>query len=363
ESIYSISRAELNKMLMSIAESTGKVKIHFQEKLHSVDFESKKLQFENDKTRTNSTVSFSKVFGTDGSASVMRHTLRDRFQFQETESQLDYGYKELTMTPGASGSFRMEKHGLHIWPRGSYMLIALPNYDASFTCTLFLPHQGPLSFESLNSPQQVNEFFKSQFPDIVPLIPDLAEQFFQNPTGHMVTVKCNPWNYQEDAVLLGDAAHAIVPFFGQGMNCGFEDVAVFWEMVESLKGKQSSQSWKDLFSKFSTSRKPNADAIADLAVENFVEMRDKVGDPKFLMAKEVEKVLEKHFPKDYTSRYRLVSFSRVPYRVALEVGVLQDKILAELCSGIERAEEVDLGKAKALIQQEIVPLLNSVRTS
>ena len=363
ESIYSISRSELNKMLMSIAEQTGKVKIHFQEKLVSVDFGNKKLNFQNDKTKDSKHVSFSQVFGTDGSASVLRHTMKEKFHHEESESLLNYGYKELTMTPGPQSTFKMEKHGLHIWPRGSYMVIALPNFDGSFTCTLFLSHQGTLSFESLNTPERVQSFFSEQFPDLVPLIPDLSQQFFDHPTGHMVTVKCSPWNYQGDAVLLGDAAHAIVPFFGQGMNCGFEDVTVFWELYERVFKPAPISNWKSLFQEFSEVRKANADAIADLAVENFVEMRDKVGDRKFLLAKEVEKILEKQFPMDYTSRYRLVSFSRVPYRIALEAGILQDKILSQLCEGIQQAHEVDLTQAQRLISKELAPLLRSARIS
>ncbi|MBM4317087.1 MAG: FAD-dependent monooxygenase [Deltaproteobacteria bacterium] len=363
ESIFSISRGELNKMLMTIAERTGKVKVHFQHKLTDVDFKTRTLVFLDEKTQTEKKITGSKVFGTDGSASILRHAFHKKFQYEQSESVLNYGYKELTISPTSSGQFQMEKHGLHIWPRGSFMLIALPNFDGSFTCTLFLPHQGALSFEQLNDSKKVEAFFKAQFNDVIPLIPDLTEQFFSNPTGQMVTVKSAPWNYGGDYVLLGDAAHAIVPFFGQGMNCGFEDVAVFWELLENEMSLNKDINWEKLFSRFSSLRKPNADAIADLAVENFVEMRDKVGDPKFLLAKEVEKILEKEFPEDYTSRYRLVSFRRVPYRVALEAGVLQDKILTELCSGIKKPEEVDLNKAKSLIQKELAQLLKSTRTT
>lgn len=361
ECIYSISRGELNKTLMTIAEGTGRVKIHFQEKLSAVDFNQRQLTFINDKTKHERIVSYSKVFGTDGSSSVLRHTLRDQFDHEETESLLSHGYKELHMSPGPGNSFKMEKHGLHIWPRGSYMLIALPNCDGSFTCTLFLFNQGPLSFENLKTRDQVEAFFQEQFPDVMPLIPDYLDQFFHNPTGQMVTVKTYPWNHSEDVVLLGDAAHAIVPFFGQGMNCGFEDVAVLWEMMEKFSSSKSTLPWGKIFEEFTQARKPNGDAIADLAVDNFVEMRDRVADQKFLLAKEVEKILEKQFPGEYVSRYRLVSFTRVPYRIALAAGKLQDKILAELCAGIHRPDEVDLEKAGELIRKEIAPLLKTAR--
>lgn len=361
ECIYSISRGDLNKTLMTIAESTKKVKIHFQEKLTSVDFKQRQLVFQNDKTKEETEVDYSQVFGTDGSSSLLRHALRDQFGHEESESLLSHGYKELHMPPGLNRQFQMEKHGLHIWPRGSYMLIALPNCDGSFTCTLFLFNEGPLSFESLTTPEKVEGFFKEQFPDIIPLIPDYIDQFFHNPTGQMVTVKTFPWNYRDDIVLLGDAAHAIVPFFGQGMNCGFEDVAVLWDMVE--RSNREDIPWKTIFDEFSVVRKPNGDAIADLAVDNFVEMRDRVADKKFLLAKEVEKLLEKRFPEEYVSRYRLVSFTRVPYRIALDAGKRQDKILSMLCEGISNAGDVDFEKAHELIKKEIAPLLKNMRTS
>lgn len=363
ECIYSISRGELNKTLMNLAEATKKVKIRFHEKLTEVDFNHRQLKFQNDKTKKETEVHYTKVFGTDGSSSVLRHTLRDKFGHEETESLLSHGYKELHMSPGPNQSFKMEKHGLHIWPRGSYMLIALPNCDGSFTCTLFLFNDGPLSFKSLTTREQIKSFFNEQFPDVIPLIPDYIDQFLTNPTGQMVTVKTYPWNYLDDVVLLGDAAHAIVPFFGQGMNCGFEDVAVLWEMMETARGQNSAIPWGTIFNEFTKLRKPNGDAIADLAVDNFVEMRDRVADPQFLLAKEVEKILEREFPGEYVSRYRLVSFSRVPYRIALDAGKRQDKLLAELCSGIQKAEEVDLNKAGVLIRKEIAPLLKTTRNS
>ncbi len=267
------------------------------------------------------------------------------------QEQLSHGYKELTIPAGPGGAFRMEKNALHIWPRGSYMLIALPNEDGSFTCTLFLPFEGPVSFASLDSPEQVVRFFEEQFPDALALIPELTHDFFHNPTGAMVTVKSAPWHLGGRALLLGDAAHAIVPFFGQGMNCGFEDCVVLDECL----GRHSQ--WAEAFEAFFRLRKTNADAIADMAVENFVEMRDKTADPRFLLEKAVEKALLNAFPGEFISRYSLVSFSRVPYRLAYEVGALASGIVAELSEGLTRAEDVDMNRARTLIHERLVPFV------
>jgi kynurenine 3-monooxygenase len=357
ECIYSISRGELNKILMTAAEKTKRVTFRFQERLIAADLKTNELTFQHDVTKKQSVFSPAKVFGTDGSASVLRHTFQEKLGYENSQSDLSHGYKELNMPPGALGRFQMEKHGLHIWPRGTYMVIALPNCDGSFTCTLFLSHKGPLSFESLTTPEKVQNFFNEQFPDVRDLIPDLAEQFFSNPTGRMVTVKCSPWNMGDKVLLLGDAAHAIVPFFGQGMNCGFEDVSYLRQLITSRGCSEKDVDWSALFADVSKNRKPNSDAIADLAVENFVEMRDKVGDPKFLLSKDVEKLLEKEFPGEYISRYRLVTFSRIAYSVAAKAGRLQDDILAELCRDITAPAQIDLARAKTLIQKDLAPLL------
>ncbi|HYO72347.1 MAG TPA: FAD-dependent monooxygenase, partial [Archangium sp.] len=287
------------------------------------------------------------VFGTDGSGSAVRREVAHG----SAQEQLSHGYKELTIPAGPGGTFLMEKHALHIWPRGAYMLIALPNEDGSFTCTLFLPFQGPESFESLTTPEQVKVFFEQRFPDVLPLIPELVHDFFHNPTGTMVTVKSAPWHMDGRALLLGDAAHAIVPFFGQGMNCGFEDCVV----LEECLGRHTR--WEDAFEEFFRLRKTNADAIADMAVENFVEMRDKTADPRFLLEKAVEKVLLNAFPGEFLSRYTLVSFSRVPYRLAYEVGAIAGGIVAELSEGLTRAEDVNLERARTLIRERLVPFV------
>ncbi|WNG32934.1 FAD-dependent monooxygenase [Archangium violaceum] len=349
--INSLSRAWLNAFLMTNAEGTGRVRIGFKQRVQHLDVETGSLTVLDEPSDTTREVRTPVVFGTDGSGSAVRHEVERLPGHATTQEHLGHGYKELTIPAGPGGAFRMEKHALHIWPRGSYMLIALPNEDGSFTCTLFLPFQGPVSFESLDSPSRVVAFFQEQFPDALPLIPDLVHDFFHHPTGTMVTVKSAPWNVGGKTLLLGDAAHAIVPFFGQGMNCGFEDCVV----LDACLGRHTL--WAEAFEEFFRLRKTNADAIADMAVENFVEMRDKTADPRFLLEKAVEKALLNAFPGEFISRYSLVSFSRVPYRLAYEVGALASGIVAELSEGLTRAEDVDMNRARTLIHERLVPFV------
>ncbi len=349
--INSLSRAWLNKSLMTHAEATGRVRIQFKQRVQHLEVERGLLDVLDEESGVVREVRSPVVFGTDGAGSAVRRELVLRPGHRAAQEQLSHGYKELTIPAGPGGAFQMEKHALHIWPRGSYMLIALPNEDGSFTCTLFLPFQGPVSFESLDSPERVVAFFEAHFPDALALIPDLVHDFFHHPTGTMVTVKSEPWHVGGRTLLLGDAAHAIVPFFGQGMNCGFEDCVVLDECL----GRH--ELWEDAFEDFFRLRKPNADAIADMAVENFVEMRDRTADPRFLLEKAVEKVLLNAFPGEFLSRYTLVSFSRVPYRLAYEVGALAGGIVAELSEGLTRAEDVDLDRARTLIHERLVPFV------
>lgn len=339
--INSLSRGELNEYLMSAAEKAG-AKIHFHHRVTDADLPGQKLKIKG----REELFPFHRVIGTDGSASALRKAMVKHGTVSH-ETELEYGYKELTMPAGKGGTFLMEKNALHIWPRGSFMLIALPNFEGSYTCTLFLPFA---RFDELTTPAQVESFFGKEFPDALKLIPGLSDQFFEHPTGHMVTVKCSPWNFGSKALLVGDAAHAIVPFFGQGMNCGFEDVTRIAEHLDQ------GMSWDELFPRFGVERKADADAIADMAVENFVEMRDKVGDPKFLLAKEVEKLLQNWFPGEYVSRYQMVTFSQVPYRKAKEVGEVEDAILSELCRGLTSPEQVDREKASRLIHSRLATI-------
>jgi kynurenine 3-monooxygenase len=350
EYINSVSRGDLNKLLMTTAEKTGNVEVFFNQRAVRADFDQGTLTLFNEKTGQEAPISASCLIGTDGSASVIREEILSATGGEGTQEVLNYGYKELILPAGPRGSFRIEKNALHIWPRGTFMLIALPNLDGSFTCTLFLPMEGPLSFEKVNNPEALEKLFSEHFADVVPLMPDLENDFFGNPTGRMTTVKSSPWNVRDRALVIGDAAHAIVPFFGQGMNCGFEDCFVFDQMLE--KG----HSFEKLFLELSATRKDNTDAIADMAVENFTEMRDKVGNAQFLLEKSVERILQEKFPEDYVSRYALVTFSQSPYRLAFKAGVVQNEILRELCRDIKSAEQVDLALAEKLIRAKLKPL-------
>ncbi|MBN1207449.1 MAG: FAD-dependent monooxygenase [Myxococcaceae bacterium] len=349
--INSISRAWLNQYLMTHAEATGRVRIRFKQRLQHVDFDSGALSILDEQSGATREERAAVLFGADGAGSAVRQEMARRPGYASTQELLSHGYKELTMPPGPGGAFRMEKHALHIWPRGTFMLIALPNEDGSFTCTLFLPFEGPVSFASLDSPARLTAFFEEQFPDALPLIPALTQDFFHNPTGSMITVKSQSWHVGGRALVLGDAAHAIVPFFGQGMNCGFEDCGV----LDGLLARHSH--WEEAFDEFFRLRKPNADAIADMAVENFIEMRDSTASPRFLLEKGVEKVLLNAFPGQFLSRYTLVSFSRVPYRLAYQVGSIAGGIVSELAEGLARPEDVDLARAARLIRERLTPFV------
>lgn len=348
--INSISRAWLNSMLMTRAEQTGKVDIQFERRVERIADEGRELRVQHQGTGAQTSLRSAVTFGTDGSGSVVREALRAEHGARVDSETLAHGYKELEIPPGPGGSFSLEKHALHIWPRGHYMLIALPNEDGSFTCTLFLPYEGEVSFANLQADADVNRMFERDFADAKALMPALTDQFFSNPTGRMVTVKTSPWQHGA-MLLLGDAAHAIVPFFGQGMNCGFEDCSALETILDS------AGSWPEAFARFDTERKPNADAIADMAVENFVEMRDKTGDPRFKLEKAIEQRLFAAFPGEFLSRYTLVSFELAPYRYAYEVGAIAQGIVSELAEGIESAEQVDLERAGALVRARLAPLL------
>jgi kynurenine 3-monooxygenase len=350
EVIYSISRSELNIALMNAAEVQG-VEIVFQQRCSGINLKEGSLQLRDEVTGESRTLDSKVVIGCDGSASAIRSEMLRQSRFNFSQQYLNYGYKELTIPAGANGKHALETHALHIWPRGNHMLIALPNVDGTFACILFLPFEGADSFAQLNTHSEVVEFFRARFPDAVPLMPGLAENFFANPTGAMVTIQCSPWHAEGRVLLLGDAAHAIVPFFGQGINCGFEDCTQLLELIG-----QHSGDWARIFAEFEKRRKVNTDAIADLALENFVEMRDRVGDARFLFRKKVELALEAKLPKVFVPKYSMVTFHRIPYATALERGRVQDRILTELCEGIERVEDLDWSKAEQLITSQLLPL-------
>ena len=350
EVINSISRADLNIALMNAAEQKG-ARIHFHQRATGIDLNTGTVHLKNEQSREDRAVQSDAVIGCDGSASVIRSEMLKHGRFNFSQQYLDYGYKELTIPAGRNGDHVLEKGALHIWPRGSYMLIALPNIDGTFACILFLPFEGANSFAQLATPQDVTEFFRTRFPDVPPLMPGLAESFFENPTGAMVTIKCSPWHAGGRTLLLGDAAHAIVPFFGQGINCGFEDCTILLAFID-----RHGTDWQRVFREFEKARKENTDAIADMAVENFVEMRDRVADPRFLFRKKVELALEAKYPHLFIPKYAMVTFHRVPYSTALNRGETQDRILAELCDTIDRLEDLDWNKADKLIRDQLSPL-------
>jgi kynurenine 3-monooxygenase len=350
EVINSISRAELNIALINAAEDQGAT-IHFSQRCTGYDIKSGAIRVRDERTGEETAVEAGVVIGCDGSASSIRAEMLKLNRFNFSQQYLDYGYKELTIPGGSRGEHVLETHALHIWPRGNHMLIALPNIDGTFACILFLPFEGPDSFAGLTTPSEVSQFFESRFPDTVPLIPQLADNYFANPTGTMVTIKCSPWHVPGRALLLGDAVHAIVPFFGQGINCGFEDCTCLVDLLD-----RDGADWERGFAEFERERKINTDAIADMAIENFTEMRDRVAEPRFLFRKKVELVLEARYPQLFVPKYAMVTFHRIPYSIALARGVVQDRILAELCESIDRVEDLDWDNADRLIRRDLSPL-------
>jgi kynurenine 3-monooxygenase len=348
--INSVSRRDLNIKLMDLAEQQG-IRIFFQERCDSINWNKKEITFHH-AAKGNHTTGFDLCFGADGaysSARLAHMTSHPKFDYQQY--YIDCGYKELSIPAGAGGTFLMEKHALHIWPRRDFMLIALPNQDGSFTGTLFFPFEGPLSFDRLKTRQDVMEFFTNTFPDVMLLIPNLAEQFFNHPTSSLVTVKCFPWVREDYFSLIGDAAHAIVPFFGQGMNAGFEDCTVLEQLME-----QHGEDWHTILSEFQQRRKPDGDAIADLAVGNFEEMRARTADPAFLLQKKIEARLNEHYPGQWIPAYSQVTFSpHIRYSEALNNSRRQEAIMKEIMQipGIEKKwdskeiEQLILGKIQA----------------
>jgi kynurenine 3-monooxygenase len=346
EVIYSVSRAGLNALLLDAAEATGRVSIRFGETVAGVDFAARAVRFVAgaDADRRAEAAPYEVLIGTDGSASAVRAAILERTGGRLDAEPLGHGYKELSIPAADGGGFRMEKNALHIWPRGEYMLIALPNTDGSFTATLFLPNRGKESFETLTAPQEVRALFARRFADAIPLLPTLVEDFFGNPTGHLETIRCAPWSFEDHALVLGDAAHAIVPFHGQGMNAAFEDCSALDRCLED-----PDRPWNEIFAEFEARRRPNTDAIADMALENYVEMRATVREPKFQLKKELSFRLEERHPGRFIPRYSMVMFHTIPYAQAKRRGAIQEEILDELTRGAASVDDVDLAKADRLI--------------
>src|SRR6266540_3397078 len=319
--INSIGRASLNAAVIEAAQRYPNVRVHFNHKCTDVDPAKAVCHLETETTKL--TARSDAVIGVDGAFSAVRASMqRNIDNFQYNESYLAHGYKELTIPPGPDGSWRIEKNALHIWPRKSFMMIALPNPDGSFTCTLFWEFEGPRSFATTKSDDDVRRFFDEEFPDAVPLMPRLLEDFLQNPTGSLVTIRCAPWFYRDKVCLLGDAAHAIVPFYGQGMNAAFEDCVVLDECLEKFPDNRERA-----FGEYFSRRKENADALADLAIGNFVEMRDKTASKTFRAKKKLDHLLEAALPGIYLPLYTMVTFTRMPYAVAAKRARAQDLLV------------------------------------
>jgi kynurenine 3-monooxygenase len=345
EVIWSVSRGALNMALLDAAEAAGAC-LHFGRSLHSVNWETSTLYFGAEDSRTTHVANV--VIGADGAGSALRDAMNAYIDLGERFEPLDHGYKELEI-PSRGGNFAMEPNALHIWPRGNYMCIALPNSEGSFTVTLFLPNQGNPSFETLITSEDAQELFARDFADALPLIPELRTDFATNPTGMLGTLYLDRWHLDSRALLIGDAAHAIVPFHGQGMNCGFEDAVELAELME--RGADIGS----VFAEFEKRRKPNADAIAEMALENYVEMRDSVADAHFLLMRALERALAARHPTRFVPRYWMVTFSRVSYSVALERGNIQIAILRELTNGKTSIDQIDMTHADALVEQRLTP--------
>ena len=324
QAIYSVSRGKLNRLLIEAADSAKHTRFFFEHRCEEVDLSAKTLTFSNPEIGEVKHA-YQRLIGTDGAFSAIRQALmvQDRFNYQQF--YIEHGYKELTIPPAPDGGFLMEKETLHIWPRGSFMLIALPNPDATFTCTLFFPFAGPVSFEQLTTDDPIRAFFNPTFPDVVPLIPDLVEQYRRNPSSSLVTIRCKPWNFKDEVLAFGDAAHAIVPFYGQGMNAGFEDCRLLHHML-----RQRKQQWEGLFPAYAEWRQPDGVAISELALRNFIEMRDKTADPSFLLQKKIEAKFAENHPDKWLPLYSMVTFSHIPYSEALAKGEAQEAIMQSI---------------------------------
>src|SRR5258705_13306865 len=319
--INSIGRATLNAAVIEAAQRYPNVRVHFNHKCTDVDLAEAACHLETETGKV--TVRGDAVIGVDGAFSAVRASMqRNIDNFQYDDNYLAHGYKELTIPPAPDGSWQMEKNALHIWPRKSFMMIALPNPDGSFTCTLFWEFEGPRSFASTKTDEQIRHFFEEEFPDAVPLMPSLLDEFKTNPTGSLVTIRCAPWFYKDKIVLVGDAAHAVVPFYGQGMNAAFEDCVVLDKCLAEFP-----QDRQRAFAEYFARRKENTEALANLAVQNFIEMRDKTASKAFRAKKKLDHLLEGLLPGIYLPLYTMVTFTRIPYSAGATRARLQDRIV------------------------------------
>ena len=348
EVIYSVPRDELNKLMVNEAVVDDPVNVHFVWECLDVDFERKIVRFENAINGMVKEESFDLIIGADGAGSRVRREIMRASGGESCSEFLEHDYKELEIPAAKNGGWQIEKEALHIWPRGGFMLIALPNLDGSFTVTLFLPKQGDPSFESLVDDDSVAAFFRDQFPSAIPLMPDLLQDWSENQAGRLGTVRCSPWHIGGCGLILGDASHAIVPFHGQGMNSGFEDCSELLRLLDVF-----DDDWSKVLSEFTRQRKPNADAIAAMAIENHATMQRGVTDPKFHLKKELGFELERRYPETFIPRYSRVMFHNIPYAQAQRLGAIQSEILGRLVENVETIKDVDYGLAETLIRSRL----------
>jgi len=345
QAIYSVPRGELNVLLMNLAEKGG-AKLFFNHQCIDVSTNKSSLSFDNTIAKKKIHLNCDLIIGADGAFSAVRSKMMRQDRFQYSQHYIEHGYKELLIPANADGSHKIEKNALHIWPRGNFMLIALPNLDGSYTCTLFSPFEGKDSFSELTKSKDVLRFFNTVFKDFTLLIPDLVDQFFANPTSSLGIFKCFPWHIKDYCVLIGDSAHATVPFYGQGMNASFEDCRVLDELI----GDYEDDMFKVL-SEYSSIRKPNGDGVQDLSLHNFIVMRDKTADPKFLLQKKIEQKFAQTYPDKWMPLYSMVSFSNISYSDAWKIGMKQEELMSQIMSipnitDIWQSEEVMLKMLK-----------------
>ncbi len=351
EVLYSLLRNELSILLLNELEKYKTVQVYFNQKCTGVSFEQRELYLQNQTTKEQTTVKVNQIIGTDGSASAIRTAMQTKVGFNFSQAYLDHGYKEITI-PGYQSSLPvLERNALHVWPRKQYMINGFPNQDGSMTCVLFAPFEGENGLNNLNSKKKVLNLFQTQFPDILSFIPDLAQRYFSCKTGYLVTIKCQPWHVEDKALLLGDAAHAIVPFHGQGMNCAFEDCAYLDKCIE-----KHGTDWQSVFQEFERYRKVNTDAIADLSIQNYLELRDHVADSRFSLKKKVEEILADKYPEQFIPRFSMVCFHQFPYSIAQRRGAIQQSILEEICQNINDVEDINWEKTNRLIEEKLPQL-------
>lgn len=324
EAIFSLSRGVLNRRMIDLAEKAG-AEFFFNRKIWDVSLATATLYEGETEQGEWTELKYDMVFGADGAFSRIRHRMQRQSMFDYSQEFMKLGYKELHIPANPDGTHKIDKNSLHIWPRGNFMLMALSNLDGSFTCTLFMPFEGENSFELLKDESTLVDFFANYFPDTKEVIPDLVRDFFKNPTSYLAIMKCYPWTYEDKVALIGDSAHAIVPFYGHGMNAGFEDITILNEMISKY-----GDDWKTIFSEYQKSRKPNADAIAELSRRNFVEMSSKTADENFLLQKKIEKWFSDKHPDKWLPLYSRVTFSLQPYSEALAIGDFQNEIMEEI---------------------------------